>query len=88
VPAWVSEELGLDEYFAEVLPRERAEKIREIKLRGYVVAMVGNGVNDPPALARADVGIGAGILLTPAVGAFLISLSTVIVAVNAQLLRV
>jgi Cu2+-exporting ATPase len=149
VAAWVSEELGLDEYFAEVLPREKAEKIKEIQSRDFVVAMVGDGVNDAPALAQADVGIaigagtdvaletadiilvkndpndvasviglgratykkmvqnllwatgynavaiplaagvlyGVGILLTPAVGAFLMSLSTVIVAVNAQILR-
>jgi P-type Cu2+ transporter len=149
VAATVAEELGLDDYFAEVLPHEKSEKIKEVKALGPVVAMVGDGVNDAPALAEADVGIaiGAGtevavesadivlvrndprdiaavirlarstyrkmeqnlvwatgynviaipaaagvlepigIVLSPALGAVFMSLSTIIVAVNARLLR-
>jgi Cu2+-exporting ATPase len=145
----VSEELGIDTYFAEVLPEDKDEKIVELQEQGDLVAMVGDGVNDAPALTRSDVGIAigsgtdvavesadvvlvendprdvaslvklsrksyrkmqenivwaagynvialplaagllapVGILLSPAVGAVLMSASTVIVAVNAQLLR-
>jgi len=149
VASWVSEELGLDHYFAEVLPDEKAAKIRELQARGLLVGMVGDGVNDAPALAQADIGIaigagtdvaiesadivlvkndprnvtdmlalaqatwrkmvqnlawatgynvfaiplaagvlaGVGVILSPAVGAILMSASTVIVAINARLLR-
>jgi Cu2+-exporting ATPase len=56
----VAKELGLDEFFAEVMPDRKAERIRELKERGLSVAMVGDGVNDAPALAEADVGIAIG----------------------------
>ena len=150
VARWVADELGLDEYFAEIMPHEKAAKVREVQNWGFKVAMTGDGVNDAPALAQADVGIaiGAGtdvaketadiilvksnlediinvleltkatyvkmqqnllwatgynviaipiaagvlyswgILLSPAMGAILMSLSTVIVAFNANLLRI
>jgi Cu2+-exporting ATPase len=148
VAAWVAGQLGLDDFFAEVLPDQKAAKIQEVKQRGLSVGMTGDGVNDAPALVEADVGIaiGAGtdvaiesadivlvrsdprdvasivqlaratyrkmvqnlwwaagynivaiplaagvlaargILLSPALGAVFMSVSTVIVAINAQLL--
>jgi len=56
----VADELGLDDYFAEVLPDEKQAKVREVKGRGLRVAMTGDGVNDAPALVEADVGIAIG----------------------------
>lgn len=150
VAEWVSASLGLDEYFAEVLPQDKVAKVKEVQNRGLIVAMTGDGVNDAPALAQADVGIavragtdvaieaadiilvksdprdvaailalsratykkmiqnliwatgynvfaiplaagvlyGVGLVLSPAVGAALMSISTVIVSINARFLSI
>lgn len=149
VASWVAKDLAIDEYFAKVLPQEKSEKVKLLQSRGLKVGMVGDGINDAPALTQADLGIaiGAGtnvaiesagiilvkndprdivkiiklsrltytkmiqnlfwatgyniialplaagvlasrgILLQPALAALFMSLSTVIVAVNAVLLR-
>lgn len=60
VAAAVANELDIDEFFAEVLPKDKDSTVADLQSRGHRVAMVGDGVNDVPALARSDVGIAIG----------------------------
>jgi Cu2+-exporting ATPase len=60
VAKWVANELSIDEYFARVLPQEKAEKVKLLQRRGIKVAFVGDGINDAPALTQSDLGIAIG----------------------------
>ncbi|MFY9493190.1 MAG: heavy metal translocating P-type ATPase [Minisyncoccia bacterium] len=60
VADWVAKELGIDEYFAQVLPNQKSEKVKQLQVKGYKVGMVGDGINDAPALTQADLGIAIG----------------------------
>jgi len=60
VASWVAKELGIDDYFAQVLPDQKTEKIKSLREKGFKVAMIGDGINDAPALVTADVGVAIG----------------------------
>lgn len=55
VAKWVSDEIRLNDYFAEVPPHQKSAKVRDLQSQGYIVAMTGGGINDAPVLAQADV---------------------------------
>ena len=60
VAEWVAKDLGIDEYFARVLPSEKSEKVKLLQTKGSKVAMIGDGINDAPALVQADLGVAIG----------------------------